>query len=312
MTGVAMLSIAQTLGGAPAEEPLVQGSKEWEQHVPATAVDAKDADTPDAWIPRDPRIQRLTGRHPLNCEPPMDVLMEAGFITPPSLHVSARARTGLPACAGAGAALHSSCASLQPAPCSQHLAASTSTASPAASPASSPRPRRSACASASAPPHAAAPALPPLLLSLARARRRTQYVRNHGAVPRLSWDTHTVTINGLVQQPLTLSMDQLVGLPSVTLPVTLVCAGNRRKEENMHKKSIGFNWGPCAVSTSYWTGVRLGDLLRQAGVTPGAGHVCFRGPTGELPKGADGSYGACGGLLHRCCMRCALVHTQCS
>jgi hypothetical protein len=51
-----------------------------------------------------------------------------------------------------------------------------------------------------------------------------------------------------------MSMDELLTLPSVTLPVTLVCAGNRRKEENMIKKSIGFNWGPCAVSTSYWTG----------------------------------------------------------
>jgi nitrate reductase (NAD(P)H) len=33
----------------------------------------------------------------------------------------------------------------------------------------------------------------------------------------------------------------------------------------MLKKSIGFNWGPCAVSTSYWTGVRLSDLLRHVG-----------------------------------------------
>lgn len=63
----------------------------------------------------------------------------------------------------------------------------------------------------------------------------------------------------------------------------------------MLKKSIGFNWGPCAVSTSYWTGVRLGDLLRRAGVKQGsgAGYVSFRGPTGELPKGDDGSYGEC-------------------
>jgi nitrate reductase (NAD(P)H) len=54
--------------------------------VPATAVDAKDADTPDNWVPRDPRIVRLTGRHPLNCEPAMQDLMAAGFITPPSIH----------------------------------------------------------------------------------------------------------------------------------------------------------------------------------------------------------------------------------
>jgi nitrate reductase (NAD(P)H) len=55
-------------------------------HVPAAAVDPKDADTPDSWVRRDPRIQRLTGRHPLNCEPTMGDLMGSGFITPPSLH----------------------------------------------------------------------------------------------------------------------------------------------------------------------------------------------------------------------------------
>ncbi|KAF8062729.1 hypothetical protein HT031_004059 [Scenedesmus sp. PABB004] len=200
---VVTTTVAQTVGGAPEEAALAPGTADWDRHVPAAAVDAKDADTPDAWVPRDPRIQRLTGRHPLNCEPPMDALMASGFITPPSLH----------------------------------------------------------------------------------------YVRNHGAVPKLAWGSHTVTVNGLVAAPLKLTMDELVSLPSVTLPVTLVCAGNRRKEENMLKKSIGFNWGPCAVSTSYWTGVRLGDLLRRAGVAPGAGHVSFRGPTGELPKGDDGSYG---------------------
>jgi DMSO/TMAO reductase YedYZ molybdopterin-dependent catalytic subunit len=63
----------------------------------------------------------------------------------------------------------------------------------------------------------------------------------------------------------------------------------------MHKKSIGFNWGPCAVSTGYWTGVRMSTLLKMAGVRTGEGsaaaYVSFRGPKGELPKGDDGSYG---------------------
>ena len=85
-------------------------------------------------------------------------------------------------------------------------------------------------------------------------------------VPRKHWDTHRVEINGLVGKPISLSMAEIVALPSITLPVTLVCAGNRRKEENMLKKSIGFNWGPTGLSTSYWTGVRLRDLLLLAGI----------------------------------------------
>ena len=29
---------------------------------------------------------RLTGRHPFNCEPPLQRLKEGGFLTPPTLH----------------------------------------------------------------------------------------------------------------------------------------------------------------------------------------------------------------------------------
>jgi hypothetical protein len=53
------------------------------------------------------------------------------------------------------------------------------------------------------------------------------------------------------------------------------------------RKSVGFNWGPAAVSTSYWTGVRLCDLLAHCGVQkPGVGarYVCFRGVRKELPQ----------------------------
>lgn len=96
-------------------------------------------------------------------------------------------------------------------------------------------------------------------------------------------------------------MDDIIKYPSITFPVTVTCAGNRRKEENMIKKSIGFNWGPCATSCTYWTGVRLCDILRDVNVfgpDKGANYVCFRGPKGELPKGEDGSYGTSLTLAH--------------
>lgn len=40
-------------------------------------------------------------------------------------------------------------------------------------------------------------------------------------------------------------MDDLLQLPSHTIPVTICCAGNRRKEQNMIRPSIGFSWGPA-------------------------------------------------------------------
>jgi len=45
-------------------------------------------------------------------------------------------------------------------------------------------------------------------------------------------------------------MDDLLAMPARELPITLVCAGNRRKEENLVKQTIGFNWGAAGVSTS--------------------------------------------------------------
>ncbi|KAI9237668.1 MAG: hypothetical protein BYD32DRAFT_446131 [Podila humilis] len=116
------------------------------------------------------------------------------------------------------------------------------------------------------------------------------FVRNHGPVPQLSWDTHRMFIGGLVNTEVTLTMDMLTQLPSITIPATLVCAGNRRKEQNMHKQSIGFNWGPGAVSTAIWKGVLVRDLLLNncSGLREGARFVSFDG-LDNLPNGTYGT-----------------------
>nr|AHM76763.1 nitrate reductase [Morus alba]AHM76764.1 nitrate reductase [Morus alba] len=120
------------------------------------------------------------------------------------------------------------------------------------------------------------------------------YVRNHGAVPRASWDDWTIEVTGLVKRPTKFTMDQLVNdFPSREFPVTLVCAGNRRKEQNLVKQSIGFNWGAAAVSTSVWMGVPLRALLKRCGILPrvkGALNVCFEGAE-DLPGGGGSKYG---------------------
>jgi DMSO/TMAO reductase YedYZ molybdopterin-dependent catalytic subunit len=101
------------------------------------------------------------------------------------------------------------------------------------------------------------------------------FVRNHGAVPRLEWGTHHIQVTGLVNRPIDISMDELVSLPSVTIPCLLTCCGNRRKEVNMVKNSQGFSWGPGAVSVNHWTGARLADILKLARVkSPAEGAKC--------------------------------------
>ncbi|XP_011012132.1 PREDICTED: nitrate reductase [NADH]-like [Populus euphratica] len=119
------------------------------------------------------------------------------------------------------------------------------------------------------------------------------YVRNHGPVPKAAWQDWTVEVCGLVKRPARFTMDKLVNeFPARELPVTLVCAGNRRKEQNMVKQTIGFNWGSAGVSTSVWRGVPLHLLLKKCGIyshKKGALNVCFEGAE-DLPGGGGSKY----------------------
>jgi nitrate reductase (NAD(P)H) len=63
----------------------------------------------------------------------------------------------------------------------------------------------------------------------------------------------------------------------VTYPITLVCAGNRRKEQNVVRKSKGFSWGPSGVSTALFTGVVMKDIIERAKPLKGAKYVCMEG-----------------------------------
>ncbi|GBC07372.1 hypothetical protein RclHR1_07410008 [Rhizophagus clarus] len=119
------------------------------------------------------------------------------------------------------------------------------------------------------------------------------YVRNHGAVPKINWDTHRLIVDGLVPNTLNLSMDDIIKMPYREFPVTLVCAGNRRKELNMIKQTKGFNWGMSGVSTSIWRGVPLRHVLKLAGCSLDIDYeepryVCFAGAD-KLPNGYYGT-----------------------
>jgi nitrate reductase (NAD(P)H) len=74
-------------------------------------------------------------------------------------------------------------------------------------------------------------------------------------------------------------------------PPTSIYAGNRRKEQNMTKQTVGFNWGAAATGCSVWTGVPLRNILLQAGLKDkkdGARFVCFEGAD-KLPNGYYGT-----------------------
>lgn len=77
---------------------------------------------------------------------------------------------------------------------------------------------------------------------------------------------------------MTLNLGQLIAeYEQVTYPVTLVCAGNRRKEQNIVRKSKGFSWGAAGVSTALFTGVAMSELLKKARPKRKAKYVCMEG-----------------------------------
>ncbi|KAL5116148.1 hypothetical protein ACEQ8H_005924 [Pleosporales sp. CAS-2024a] len=171
--------------------------------IPTKVLEA-DQKTPDAHVPRDPRLIRLTGVHPFNVEAPLTDLFNEGFLTSPELF----------------------------------------------------------------------------------------YVRNHGAVPDvqdsqcLDWE---FSVEGLVANPLKITLRQLLAeYENVTYPITLVCAGNRRKEQNVVRKSNGFSWGPAGLSTALFTGVVMRDVIERAKPLKRAKYVCMEGAD-KLPNGYYGT-----------------------
>ena len=98
------------------------------------------------------------------------------------------------------------------------------------------------------------------------------YVRSNFAVP-----THdgTLEVGGAVENPITLTLDDLRTMPSVERTVTLECAGNGRID--MRPLPTGEPWGDYAVSTARWTGALLHDVLQQAHPAAGGVDVRFEG-----------------------------------
>ncbi|KAJ4118739.1 hypothetical protein NW768_010800 [Fusarium equiseti] len=64
------------------------GKRRSPQHsnIAQVSIDEQDQFSPDNWLPRSSDLIRLTGKHPMNAEPDLTRLYEAGLITPNSLH----------------------------------------------------------------------------------------------------------------------------------------------------------------------------------------------------------------------------------
>ncbi|MCY4009787.1 MAG: sulfite oxidase [Anaerolineaceae bacterium] len=112
------------------------------------------------------------------------------------------------------------------------------------------------------------------------------FARNHAPVPEIAAAEWCLKVDGLVARPLRLSLADLSrDFPTVELAATLQCAGNRRREMLPDADpGSAVLWGSDAISHGRWTGVRLRDVLRAAGVQEGARFVAALGRD-EIQKG---------------------------
>ena len=111
------------------------------------------------------------------------------------------------------------------------------------------------------------------------------FVRSHHYVPKVDLASWRLTVDGESLKPLTLTFADLQKLPAIETVSVLECAGNGRA---LYEPPVpGLQWVYGAVGNARWTGVRLAEVLRTAGIRDTAREVTFDGadvPIGTMPK----------------------------
>jgi len=115
------------------------------------------------------------------------------------------------------------------------------------------------------------------------------YQRNHFPIPHVDPSTWALTMDGEVEQPLTLSYDAILSLPRRTLTSTMECAGNARV--SFTPPAEGEQWKYGAASTAEWTGTPLAGVLSAAGPGDGVWEIVFEGADRGRVAGEDGLIG---------------------
>jgi len=128
---------------------------------------------------------------------------------------------------------------------------------------------------------------PPHLLDDAVTPTSRHFIRNNGIPPfDVDAETWTLTIDGLVDTPMTLSIADLKSrFEVVTKDIVLECGGNGRAF--FDPPARGNQWTYGAVACSRWTGVRLRDVLSAAGVQDSVVYTAHEGADTHLSGNPD-------------------------
>jgi DMSO/TMAO reductase YedYZ molybdopterin-dependent catalytic subunit len=98
------------------------------------------------------------------------------------------------------------------------------------------------------------------------------FVRQHLPRPApIDTEAYRLTVNGMVEKPLELTLADLRKLPQYTVLATIECTGNGRAFYS--PKLPGIQWTRGAIGNAEWRGPRAGDVLKMAGSAASAAYM---------------------------------------
>ncbi len=103
------------------------------------------------------------------------------------------------------------------------------------------------------------------------------FQRHHNGIPIIDPSRYTLTVHGLVDRPLTFTLDELKRFPSVTRVHFVECSGNGGGAYRAPRPDMTPQMVDGLTSNSEWTGVPVSTLLQAVGVRSGASWVIAEG-----------------------------------
>jgi len=103
------------------------------------------------------------------------------------------------------------------------------------------------------------------------------FERHHSGIPDIDPDRHRLLIHGLVKRPLVFSLETLARYRMESRIAFIECGGNSGALYQKDPVAGGVQALHGLVSCAEWTGVRLADLLDEAGVDPRAQWILAEG-----------------------------------
>ena len=126
-------------------------------------------------------------------------------------------------------------------------------------------------------------AAPPAALQKDIVPNELFYVRNHWTeIPNIDIDSYRLVVDGEVENPLSLSYQDLLGMPQSRFQVTYECCGNSPVPDYWAKSTRTSSVmeqikGHGIMGNAEWAGVSVAHILKLAGVKSSAVEVMFEG-----------------------------------